>query len=63
MIYWGYSPTELEVTTNIYELTNYFFAYDMLNYARITPVYISQMYDLKERENDTESLSTVAVFP
>ena len=35
------------------EMIPYFFAVDMLNYARLTPVYLSQMTELKEKDNDT----------
>ena len=35
------------------EMVPYFFAFDMLNYARLTPVYLSQMTELKEKDNDT----------
>ena len=31
----------------------YFFAFDMLNYARLRPVYLSQMTKLKKKDNDT----------
>ena len=31
----------------------YFFAFDMLNYARLTPVYLSQMIELKEKDRET----------
>ena len=35
------------------EMVPYFFAFDMFNYARLTPVYLSQMTELKEKDNDT----------
>ena len=31
----------------------YFFAFDMLNYARLTPVYLSQMIELKKKDQET----------
>ena len=34
----------------------YFFAFDMLNYARLTPVYLSQMAELKEKDRVTWQL-------
>ena len=37
----------------LHELAKYFFANDMFNYARITPVYLSQMYELKEKDSET----------
>ena len=40
---------ELHLST-LHELTKYFFAYDMQNYARLTPVYLSQMYSLKDKD-------------
>ena len=46
----------------IYELAKYFFAYDMLSYAIMTPVYVSQMYDLKDSENDTENFVDSGYF-
>ena len=35
------------------EMVPYFFPFDMLNYARLTPVYLPQMIQLKEKDNDT----------
>ena len=29
---------------SLHKLSQYYFAYDMLNYARLTPVYLSQMF-------------------
>ena len=46
---------ELHLST-LYELAKYFFAYDMFNYARMTPVYLSQMYELKEKDYETWEL-------
>ena len=34
-------------------LCPYFFAFDMLNYARMTPVYLSQMYALRKNDETT----------
>lgn len=45
---------ELHLKT-LYELSKYFFAYDMLNYAQMTLLYVSQMYGLEDRENETEN--------
>ena len=33
---------------NLHELCPYFFSFDMVNYSRITPVYLSQMMNLKK---------------
>ena len=38
---------------SLHELCPYFFVFDMLNYARLTPVYLSQMYELKTRDVST----------
>ena len=38
--------------TSLHVLSRYFFAYDMINYARITPVYLAQMFALKEKEEE-----------
>ena len=35
------------------KMVPYFFAFEVLNYARLTPVYLSQMTELKEKYNDT----------
>ena len=35
---------------SLHELCPYFFSFDMVNYSRMTPVYLSQMMDLKENE-------------
>ena len=37
-------------------LCPYFFAFDMLNYARMTPIYLAQMFELKEKEPDIWNL-------
>ena len=31
----------------------YFFAFGMLNYARLTPMYLSQMIELNEKDRET----------
>ena len=38
---------------SLHELCPYFFSFDMINYARMTPVYLSQMMDLKENDEKT----------
>ena len=43
---------ELHLLT-LHELAKYFFAYDMFNYARMTLVYLSQMYEIKEKDSET----------
>ena len=43
-------------------LCPYFFAFDMLNYARITPVYLAQMYELKEKDENIWALLDVGGF-
>ena len=35
---------------SLHALVPYFFAFDMLNYARLSPVYISQMLDLQQQD-------------
>ena len=39
--------------TSVHALYRYFFAYDMINYARFTPVYLAQMFVLKEKDEQT----------
>ena len=43
---------ELHLST-LHEFAKYFFACDMFNYAPMTPVYLSQMYELKEKDSET----------
>ena len=43
---------ELHLST-LHEFAKYFFAYEMFNYARMTPVYLSQMYELKEKDSES----------
>ena len=38
--------------TSLHALSRYFFAYDMINYARFTPVYLAQMFGLKEKDEE-----------
>ena len=38
---------------SLHKLCPYFFAFDMTNYARMTPIYLSQMFDLKENDQKT----------
>ena len=38
---------------SLHTLVPYFFAFDMLNYARLSPVYISQMLDLQQQDIPT----------
>ena len=35
---------------SLHELVKYFFAFDMQNYARLTPVYLAEMFLLKETD-------------
>ena len=43
-------------------LCGYFFAFDMLNYARMTPVYLAQMYELKEKDENIWTLLNAGGF-
>ena len=36
-----------------HHLCKYFFAFDMINYARLTPVYIAKMFSLKDKDPET----------
>ena len=47
---------------NLNLLCPYFFAFDMLNYARITPVYLAQMHELKEKDENIWALLDVGGF-
>ena len=38
--------------SSLHILCKYFFAFDMINYARLTPVYIAQMFSLKYTDPD-----------
>ena len=41
---------------SLHQLCPCFFAFDMTNYARMTPVYLSQMYELKKKDTRTWNL-------
>ena len=41
---------------SLYHLCKYFFAFDMINYARLTPVYIAKMFSLKDKDPETWSM-------
>lgn len=41
---------------SFHQLCPYFFAFDLCNYARMTPVYLSQMYELKKKDSRTWDL-------
>ena len=41
---------------NLHQLCPYFFAFDMTNYIRMTPVDLSQMYELKKKDTRTWDL-------
>ena len=43
---------ELHLST-LHELVKYLFADDMCNYARMTPVYLSQMYEYEMKDSET----------
>ena len=43
-------------------LCPYFFAFDMTNYARMTPVYLSQMHELKKKNKTTWALFAQGLF-
>ena len=38
---------------SLHNLCKYFFAFDMINYARLTPVYIAKMLSLKDEDPET----------
>ena len=38
---------------SLHELSPFFVSFDMINYARMTTVYLSQMMDLKESDDKT----------
>ena len=40
----------------LYYLCKYFFAFDMINYARLTPVSIAKMFSLKDKDPETWSM-------
>ena len=39
--------------SSLHDLCPYFFSFDMINYARMTPVYLSQMTSLKKNDERT----------
>ena len=47
---------------NIYHLCKYFFTFDMINYARLTPVYIPKMFSLKDKDPETWSMFSEGSF-
>ena len=38
---------------SLHNLCKYVFAFDMINYARLTPVYIAKMFSLKDKDPET----------
>ena len=42
---------------SLHKLCPYFFAFDMLNYALLTRVYLAQMFNLKEKYISTRNMS------
>ena len=46
----------------LYYLCKYFFAFDMINYARLTPVYIAKMFSLKDKDPETWSMFSEGNF-
>ena len=47
---------------SLHSLCPYFFAFDMLNYARMTPVYLSQMFQLKHDDQLTWNMMKSGSF-
>ena len=45
-----------------HRLCKYFFAFDMINYARLTPVYIAKMFSLKDKDPETWSMFSEGNF-
>ena len=41
---------------SLHELIKYFFAFDMQNYARLTPVYLAETFALKETDSNVMKL-------
>ena len=41
---------------SLHHLFKYLFAFDMINYARLTPVYIAKMFSLKDKDPETWSM-------
>ena len=53
---WELHPQSLNL------LCPYFFAFGILNYARMTSVYLAQMYELKEKDENIWALLDAGVF-
>ena len=47
---------------SLYHLCKNFFAFDMINYARLTPVYIAKMFSLKDKDPKTWSMFNESSF-
>ena len=47
---------------SLHNLSKYFFAFDMLNYARLTPVYLAQMYALQESDIESGNFCKMETF-
>ena len=52
---------ELHLST-LYELAKYFIAYDIFTYARKAPVYLFQIYELKQKDCETGHLFNSGYF-
>ena len=39
--------------SSLHEMSKYFFAHDQINYARLVPLYLADMYTLKENDQQT----------
>ena len=48
--------------TSLHSLCPYFFAYDMVNYARMKPVYLSQMFAMQQNDEATWKLMEDGYF-
>ena len=48
--------------SSLHDLCPYFFSFDMINYARMTPVYLSQMTSLKKNDERTWRLMLTGGF-
>ena len=47
---------------SLHHLCKYLFAFDMINYARLTPVYIAKMFSLKDNDPKTWSMFNESSF-
>ena len=47
---------------SLHSLCPYFFAFNMTNYARMTPVYLSQMFELKDKDQQTWEMMANGCF-